>query len=529
VVAGSGSQFSVTAGASGGSGAGYTYSWSIVAQLATDDPTVAQFCNAQGSCSASQQGPICVGQASCTATLQGAKGGKATLQVSATDNAGNQNQTPAQTRLIVVQFASLNIVAYNSVGGGNIASNDSSSMPLPVGALQWPAAIWAAPNPIVLIGGLSEVTVAVTTTPPASDPDVAISFRAVRAPDDATVIGGSADVPGITPGFNAAMLALNQTGSFQILAYVDTNGNGVRDAGETGIALPLILVSATLNANLSVTNSSNVAWVGDGVQTGDFSFPTAPSSPPTSAIYLGATVDFIGGGMDGLRGIGEVFGGWVNNETANEGIAGLYGGSGGNHTAYTMFASNGSAVTTSFGGIPLFLPSSPAAPIAINPPLLDTGRVTPEPGSGGNSSTLSQSRIGLTTNLAMGQRQTIEAVDSPASPYPTPDPGFPGSALYEADFAHTFRSSLVVWSNAINLINPTGDIADRVYGVVLEQPWTINAAYLVDANGNATAKLPAAVSAGGATVYAPVVPLSSTQATLSPPTVLTVLVLNAQQ
>lgn len=42
--------------------------------------------------------------------------------------------------------------------------------------------------------------------------------------------------------------ALNQTGSFQIVAYVDTNGNGGRDTNETGAALPLVLVQASLDS-----------------------------------------------------------------------------------------------------------------------------------------------------------------------------------------------------------------------------------------------------------------------------------------
>jgi pimeloyl-ACP methyl ester carboxylesterase len=184
---------------------------------------------------------------------------------------------------------------------------------------------------VALIRDLPSVTVIATTNPPATDPDVAIAFQAVRAPDDAASIGGAGDLPGLTPaGQNTATLVLNQTGSFQILAYIDTNGNGMRDTGETGWALPLAIVQASLppgsagsgvGNNMSMGYPGNIssmripsdttsAWTSSALHTGAVPF-NIDASPPTSAVYLQAEIYAVGGGNDGSRGIDRFNAGWV--------------------------------------------------------------------------------------------------------------------------------------------------------------------------------------------------------------------------
>jgi hypothetical protein len=202
VVAGSGSQFSVTANASGGS-PGYSYAWSLISTQAGDDPTVATI----------SQGPNCNPQATCTATIQGVKGGKATLQVTVTDSANNQ--TTAQTRLIIVQVTQVNAVIVNNVGTGT--ATQTSSTVVSLGALLWPASLWTGTNPLVLItGSVSNIALSAQTIPTATDPDLAgaLAFQAYRAPDDAAAVGGASDTPGLTSissGYET--LSLNQTGS----------------------------------------------------------------------------------------------------------------------------------------------------------------------------------------------------------------------------------------------------------------------------------------------------------------------------
>ena len=237
VVAGAGSQLSVVASASGGSGAGYNYVWAIISTQPGDNLAVATI----------SQGPNCSGQSTCTATLQGVVGGKATLQVLVTDS--QSNQASAQTRLIIVQFTSVNILATNSIGGPaapTTTSSSSSTQPLPFGALLWPASLWTIPTPAVLIQDLPSVTVVVTSTLAANDPDVQISFDSMRATLDS--VNGNTSAP--NPNF-----------SYQAIQNA---------SGAIGYTL------ATTTGTWSVT------------------------SPQNAAIRLKSQVNLLGGGHDGL-------------------------------------------------------------------------------------------------------------------------------------------------------------------------------------------------------------------------------------
>jgi hypothetical protein len=533
VVAGAGSQFSVTAGASGGS-PGYSYAWSLISTQAGDDPTVAQFCNAQGVCSTTQLGPNCSPQSTCTATIQGVKGGKATLQATVTDSASNQ--TIAQTRLIIVQITTVSIVATNSIGAPTATSNSSSTQPLPFGALLWPASLWAAPTPIVLIRDLPSVTVVVTSTPPANDPDVQISFDSARASDDA--VGAPTDKLTLTPGtnpptipptagtINTATFTLNQTGSFQILAYLDANSNGVRDPNETGAALPVVLVLATLdsqNGNRSVatphfsyqalSNAGGILGFTLISTTGSWSITNALNA----AIHLLSQVNLLGGGANGLRGINQVFGAWVQVATTNPSAVGSYQGS---HQMVRVEADNGSAASANYAGTPVF--EGTDVPHLISAPLLDTNMASP--GTGANSSAMGSSLLTSMAPLSsgLGQGNTYEAVDGPRISLPIVDIAYPQSELTSIQAGYGFTDSLVLWSNVSGNSGPTGDAFDHRYGVILEQPWSASGTLSVDANQNGTVT----ASAGGlgqSVIHSPVVALPSTAVTtvmLGPTTII---------
>jgi hypothetical protein len=362
--------FTVTANSSGATNP--TYSWAMISTQNGDNAAIAQFCDVQGNNCGSATPPNCQGQNQCTVKMQGVQGGKASLQVTVSDL--SNPALPAATatpppRVVVVQISSVNIVAINDIpvdSSGNpsptITSPNSSSAAVPPGELQWPASLWPQPTrfgitpgtAVVLVEYLHDVAVTVTSTPPATDPDVTIAFSAPRDPTEPSGIGAQDALPTLKPnpgqqgggplptGANTRLLALNQKGSFQIVAYIDSNANGQRDDNETGAAVPLVLVNVSLVANLSNANSSHVDWAPPGVlgetvaiQTGSFSFPTPTDQP--SAMYLGATVDFFGGGPDGQRGVKQVFAGWVNNEVAAETTAGTYVGPRGTHSINVIF------------------------------------------------------------------------------------------------------------------------------------------------------------------------------------------------
>src|SRR5262249_10912671 len=312
---------------------------------------------------------------------------------------------------------------------------------------------------------------------------------------------GGGPVPSISKtGSNTATLSTNGVGSFQVLAFIDSNTNGKRDDDEGGAVLPLILVKATLNANLSAGHSANVSYVTNGtlsaVRTGDFN---VSSSGATAGMYLGGKVDLVGGGADGRRGLDRVFGGWIQNITAQN-VVGSYAN---NHKTVYIFVSNPPA--SRFFLPPPPPPAPPPPPPAIIPvPLLDTGR--PNLATGGGTDTLTSSQFTSRTSLAAGQTILVDAVDSPRLNPPLYYPPLPGNALQNFSFGLDFTAYLSVWTNSSGSSGGTGDPADTTYGVVLDQPWTVRATYNVNAAGAGTAVGTPSVTAGAATTHSPATP-----------------------
>jgi hypothetical protein len=384
------------------------------------------------------------------------------------------------------------------------------------------------------------VTVVVTSTPAANDPDVQISFDSARAPDDATGIGAQTDKLTFTPGtnpptipptpgtVNTATFTLNLTGSFQIPAYLDTNSNGVRDTNETGAALPSVLVQAALDSqkgNTSVPHeglftSREVTNAGGGVIGLQFRSASSPliTAPLSEAVQLQSQVNLVGGGPNGLRGLGQVFGAWVQVATTNPAATGSYQNGQNTHHMIRLEA-NGPA-SGNYNGYPVFEGTDVPSPVSA--PLLDTAK--PPPGVngnsvGGNSSALMGNGPVTSTPLSsgIGQANTYLAVDSPGVTLPQVDIAFAQFSLTGITISYSFTDSLVLWSNVSASVQPTGDAFDHRYGLILQQQWTLSGALSVDANLDGTVTS-SSVSLGQAAAYGPIVALPSTVIMLGPTT-----------
>jgi hypothetical protein len=326
---------------------------------------------------------------------------------------------------------------------------------------------------------------------------------------------------------------VNQTGSFQILAFIDSNGNGTREDNEVGVSLPLILVQATLHRNLSVTPTPNLnyirvapnlanPWTESDVKSG---FTTCTVSLDTCPVRLIADVDLLGGG-DGSRGVNQVYGGWVQN-LSRPGIVAVYQNG---HSGPWVFASN----------VPAALEFDPGAvaPVLINGPLIDS--LNPSPGIGGDSS------LGSTSTFqdapvdaldpdplpVLGKRKRVTYVDATRQGFPAVHPTPENSKLTEIDYNFDFDGFLVLWSSVTGAPNQvtgvpsyTGVLAERTYAAILEQPWSIRATFSVDAQGTGVlqplvAPRVQSVQLDPAIVHSgPVVPVTSTGAVLTPPTI----------
>lgn len=343
--------------------------------------------------------------------------------------------------------------------------------------------------PLPLVEGSVAAGSPVALTVQVRPAGVPVRWQALRATGIAAASGGD-DAPGVvalsanpvptvTPDAGnplAATMLADAVGTFHVRAFVDGNGNGGFDAGadrEPAIVLPVVSGRATLFLDSSVARSTNFTVTPNGVggitvTSGSFNV----AAPATAAIHMNAQVDVVTGGANGRRVIDQFFGGWINNETAVENVVGTFQDAAGTvHSDPAVFASNTGAATGGTPASPIFLPGDPA-PALIVPPLLDSGRGAGTVGIGGDSATLTRSRIRTRTNQALGERWIVESVDSPGDGEGPTHPGFAAATLRSFRFGLTFSSTLGIWTNRTAVSGATGDPADRAYGVVLQLAWT---------------------------------------------------------
>jgi hypothetical protein len=355
-----------------------------------------------------------------------------------------------------------------------------------------------------MISGLPAATISVTTVPPAvnngvADPDITVSFQSFRATDDATSLGTDKPEPSPTGTANTASIDLDHVGSFQILAYVDSNGSGVWDSGETGLTLPLILVTAAGVIDRSQANPGNLIGSVQSIapalaliSTGAFDLSNQGQN---AGMYLAATFTLIGGGTDGTRGTDRVFAGF-SQQIVTENWGGTYSSGGGTVTvAAVSNAAQGTPDPAT--GVRSFPAGGAIAPTVLALPVLDSG-VRPVGTIGGYHETASTNRItsvGPPSGLAgsLGIQMLVEAEDSPdfSIPYFAPG-GTTNLPLTEFHMNFGVCDSLVLWSNVTgnNALTPitlgalsavgwgaTGQWADTIFGVLLQRPWIVSATY----------------------------------------------------
>jgi len=338
---------------------------------------------------------------------------------------------------------------------------------------------------LVLIRNANEEVPLVLNHSPAAVP---VKWSITRSRDDSADLGKS--VPSLdAAGAGAARLHLGDQGSFLVFCYVDVNGNGKFDEGEPRMILPLILVDAELNSNLSEAHNHVAPTVNAGfisVASG-----TGPgggfniAAPDDAAVYLAAQIDLRGGGPQGRRGLDSVFAGWVQDIPVDLDVTSDF--QGGHRVSY-IFARPPHPPNK------LYLPPPAAAPNVIATPILDTGR-SPT-GTGGGTATLSRSQSSVVPGAALGLRWLVETVDSPRLSYFLNHPGFPApNALTAFRFNLTFRSWLAVWTNLDQFympavpppVPPPAAIAERTYSAVLEVNWQLRGSWTLNAAGQPVA------------------------------------------
>jgi glycosyltransferase involved in cell wall biosynthesis len=367
----------------------------------------------------------------------------------------------------------------------------------------------AASSLLLLRGAFDDVELQATVNPVGTP----LAWDVKRATDDAAALG--AGLPTLVPDhvdLTKANLHTDQTGSFFVRAFGDC-GNKTFDANGPFKLIPTVLVQATLQTDASTTNPANtVASIVGGtqfsVQTGNFDI----NNPGTAAIHMSATIDVVSGGAAGRRLIAGVLGGYVNDVRANINWLGSYSAG---HAISTVFATN---VGTGPGGI--FRPGD--VPNLVAPPLLDTGRANP--GTGGDTATLTRSRIRSRTNQPLGERWIVESVDSPGTSYPLLHPVFSTPAapvrLESFHFELHFSANLCLWTNRSGTV---GDLAERSYGVLRSYNWDMLAEWNIDAANNITVVTAMSISISGGVTRSPLARPNSAACEVCLPTALSLL------
>jgi hypothetical protein len=365
---------------------------------------------------------------------------------------------------------------------------------------------------------------------------------AVHRDDRAAPLGDHADVIALsnnaTPALRQdatnplrATLAADAVGTFHVRPFVDCNGSGTYEHGidlEPCTILNVVLVGVRLHRDRAVTHNTLAAApiAGGGISMRSGSFDM--SAPATEAIHLLAEMNLTGGGGDGRRGVDRVFAGWVNNMRGPIGWVGTYRNrtvtpvtTSMHRSAFVSNITDASGGTAGIGTL-IFLPTDP--PAALLPaPILDTGRRSP--GSGGNTACLSSSRVQAPTDLPVGRRITVAAIDSPGSGASGTHTVDAAARLEHFEFRLEFHAALCVWTNNSLTAAATGDPADRLYSVCFELDWDMLGAWNIDpATGNITITTAPTVTASSRTTHAPPEPAQARTFDVRSPAALHVLV-----
>lgn len=341
---------------------------------------------------------------------------------------------------------------------------------------------FASNLPLVLMRGADPDIVLDLTAAPAGLP---IRWTAIRNPADHSSLGGRNDVPvvAVTANTLRATLGTGSSGSFRIRPYIDCNGSSKYDIGEPSIPLNLVLANAVVvsdrsrakNANLRVDFVGGFMRIQNGLWTGGLT---------DAGMTMDLVADVTGGGPDGLLGINSVFAGLVNNlhvDRINATYRDTSGGGGPvDHVLTNVYVPNGLAAGAAFGGKRLFLPG--AAPAELIFPHLDTGR-HPGAGQGGDTACMGQSNVVSRPARAVGQRFTVQCIDSPMRVFPRfhPHAPFAAAELHTVHYEQQFVANFCFWTNTKNPpeSGATGHAADRLYSVVSIVPWSIGGDWTV--------------------------------------------------
>ena len=294
----------------------------------------------------------------------------------------------------------------------------------------------------------------------------------------------------------AATMLTDNVGTFHVRPFVDGNGTGIYEHGvdrEPSIVRNVVIGRVTLFLDSSreppgTFTVAPIAGNGIAVTTGNPAFDI--TRPETAGVHFLVQADLVTGGASGRRSAAQYQAGWINNETAPEGIVGTFqddsGGAPVIHTDVSVVASNRGLATGGTAGAPIFLPGDPA-PAIIAPSILDSGFPPGFVGIGADSATFGVGGIRRRTPLAVGERWIVEDIDSPSDSEPGRHPAVAAATLRRFRWGLDFTASLGIWTNRTGVGTPTNDPSERLYTVLVRKHWQQRGEWTINpANGAIT-------------------------------------------
>jgi hypothetical protein len=284
-----------------------------------------------------------------------------------------------------------------------------------------------------------------------------------------------------------ATLLTDAAGSFRVRAYVDGNDNKAFDrdpVAETSFsAEPFILMNYVMVRVIGVSNTSvgnngaNLAFTQAGTAT-----PPVGNQPvqvvtgtmasgATAAMHNIATVNVIGGGSDGLRGLNRVFSAWLQNMQRTAGSRSPVDcfdlGADYEQTVLGVVQRHQQFWMAAKPPLQTYLPGG-AAPVRLPFPMLDVtafanagqGGVLPCGMGAPGPNALAKVAIPPAApggTAPHGQQWTVEMWDIPGiGTFPNTHPGFPAAQMVRFTHNDDFRSDLVFWTNNNPAAAPLG-------------------------------------------------------------------------
>jgi hypothetical protein len=229
-------------------------------------------------------------------------------------------------------------------------------------------------------------------------------------------------------------VSMNGVGSFNVICYLDANGNGQYDPGEEIKVFNLAEVGVTIIQNQSQATPNSTYFAAAPTRHGRDMKISSGNFSASFAMHYKDTVMLLGGGNNGMIGVSKIHLGWLQNGVSD--------------TFKVTYADGNteSETLTAPATFPILDSTYPAA--AGHPNAILTLPPGADPNLPNEEDASRDSVVGPDPGGA-GQDRTVDSCDSPAVVFPNAFPGT-GSAPISTAGTNSFKVYLVAYSDDYN-------------------------------------------------------------------------------